>query len=413
MRSQRILPLFLTLAALGCSSLGREQPRTSNLPGDAPPAVVEAYRQGTPVVPALVSAHNGLGLALFQQLRQTAPAANLTISPLSIAQCLGMIYNGAGGQTRLAMAQTLGLADPAAAVLNPQNAALLASLYGADAGVTLQIANSVWARKSILPAFLACNQTYYGAQTGTLDGAPATVNAWVAQKTQGRIPALLEPTLDCSQLDAILVNAIYFKGSWTTPFAAGNTVARPFTRADGSIVSVPMMAQTTAASYRANALAEVARLPYGGGRYGMVILLPRSGVTLAALAAGLDPAAWGSLSQATLSITLPKFRTGWNGPLKAALSQLGMAIAFNPNLADFTGMADRDLYIDFIQHQTTVEVDETGTVASAGTGGGMAPTSAPMPATLTLDRPFLFAIQDSGTGEILFLGQMMDPAAGP
>jgi len=70
-------------------------------PADAPPAVQQAFTQGTAVAPDLVAAHNGLGLALFQTLRQGAPAANLTLSPLSVAQCLGMIYNGSAGATLL------------------------------------------------------------------------------------------------------------------------------------------------------------------------------------------------------------------------------------------------------------------------------------------------------------------------
>jgi len=128
-------------------------------------------------------------------------------------------------------------------------------LLTADFSVQLETANGIWARQTILPAYLATNQTYYGATLGTLDGAPGTVNAWVNQKTQGRIPTLLDPALDCASLDAILVNAIYFKGSWTSAFTASATATAPFTRQDGTQVSCPMMAHQVTMGCRTTALA--------------------------------------------------------------------------------------------------------------------------------------------------------------
>jgi len=408
--------LVLTLASIalpfwvGCSSGSHGTP---GLPAGVPPAVKQAYDQGTPVPTALVAADNGLGFAAFALLRQAHPG-NLLVSPMSLAQALDMAYNGAGGQTLAGMAQALGLTGVGAGQLDQDNAALLAHLYSSDPDVTLILANSIWARADILPSFLATNQTYFGAQVGTMDGAPGSVNAWVDQVTQGRIPAVLDPGLDCSQLDAILANALYFKGTWHTAFQVADTVAAPFTRMDGSQVSCTMMTQMAAGGFGRTATCDVAWLPYGGGRYRMVFLLPPPGASLASLAP--DPAGWESLIQAaaapSFQIHLPRFTAKWSASLNDTLIQLGMADAFDPLRADFPALASVAEYLAFVTQSTTVAVDEAGTVATAATAAGAAPTATGPGLNMVLDHPFIYAIQDTGTGAILFLGQLVDPTAG-
>jgi len=408
---------LLALALLTtCSSISKRQdgPVVAALPADAPSGVQQAQANGTPVDPAVVAAHNGTGLALFAEVRQGAPEANHVLSPLSLGLCLGMIYDGSSGSTRAGMAQAMHLGTLTPAQLDRGQAALMASLYTADPKVTFLIANSVWARTDVLPSFLDGVRTWYGARTGTLEGAPATVNAWVSDRTQGKIPTLLDPALDCSGLDAILVNAIYFKGLWSTPFQASLTVPAPFTRADGTRVTVPMMNQEAPGSYGETSRMTLARLPYGNGRYGMVFVQPKDGVSLADVAASLDAASWKvltqSLASARLTISLPRFTCTWAAQLRSPLTRMGMGLAFDPARADFSAMASKPLYLDFVIQKTTVAVDESGTTASAATGGGLAPTSLPLPRTVILDRPFLYAVQDASTGELLFFGQMMDPS---
>ena len=395
---------------VGCSS---GPPGSSGLPAGLPPAVQQAHDQGTPVPPALVAADNGMGLAVLAPLRQ-AGSGNILLSPLSLAQALGMVYNGAGGQTLAGMAQAMQLGGVGPDQLDLDNAALMAQLDTADPGITFVLANSIWARADILPSFLTVNQTYFGAQVGTLDGAPGTLNAWVDQITQGRIPTLLDPGLDCSRLDAILANALYFKGAWQTPFRPADTLPAPFTRLDGSQVTCPMMNGTAPGGYGRTAQAEVAWLPYGDGRFRMVFLLPQSGVALADLAP--DAAGWAALAQTAvgrnLQLTLPKVTARWAGNLAGTLAQLGMGDAFDPQRADFPGLSAVPEYLALVTQGTTVEVDETGTVATAGTGVGVAPTAVEPPVPVVLDHPFLYGIQDSGTGILLFVGQMMDPTAG-
>jgi len=302
--------------------------------------------------------------------------------PLSLALCLDMIYNGAAGQTQAGMAQAMHLGGLTPAQVNQGTAALMASLLTADASATLELANSIWARPGVSTTFLGTDQTYYGANLGTLEGAPATVNAWVSAQTKGRIPFILDSGLDCSQLAALVVNAIYFKGSWTSAFDAKNTRPMPFTRLDGSQVTCQMMTQETGLDCAETAQATVGRLPYGNGRFAMVFLLPAPGTSLAALVATLDADAWGGLmaklAQRPYQIYLPKFTSNWSASLVRPLTSLGMGTAFDPVLADFSAMAP-GLHLDLILQKTTVAVDETGTVAAAATAGGWGGAAAPAP----------------------------------
>ena len=175
-----------------------------------------------------------------------------------------------------------------------------------------------------------------------------------------------------------------------------------------------MMVQTAATGYAHTTACDVAWLPYGSGRFRMVFLLPPAGVALAALAP--DPAGWNTLTQATaaqnLEIHLPRFTAKWKASLNDTLIQLGMADAFDPFRADFPALASVAEYLAFVTQSTTVAVDEVGTVATSSTAAGTAPTAVAPPVALVLDHPFIYAIQDTGTGAILFIGQMMDPTAG-
>jgi len=414
------LPLAVAALLAGCGG-GRSDPvpvtQGATLPADAPAAVQKAFQDGTPVDPAIVTAGNGMGFSLFNQLRPGA--GNLFVSPTSLALALGMTCNGAAGTTLSGMAQAMQVGALSPAQVNADNAALLASLLTADGDVTLTIASSIWAQNDVLPAFLATNQAYYGATLGPLAGAPATVNAWVNQMTRGNIPTILPAAFDPSKEDAVLVNAIYFHGAWTTPFPASATAAAPFNRADGSTVSVPMMHVTATAGFASSPQATVARLPYGNGRFAMVFLLPSSGGSLDALAASLTPAAWNALVQpfaqplasSQVALAVPKFKATWTAPLNAPLIQMGMGAAFDPLRASFPALSTSQDFISSVVQSTTVEVDEAGTTATGATSITVTPTAV-LPGFLTLDRPFLYAIQDTRTGELLFLGQMMDPTAG-
>ena len=382
-----------------------------------PPAVTQAKNADTAVNPEIVTADNAFGLNLFKNLNQGS-SGNVAISPISIALVLQILLNGAAGATQQAMLQTLQVQSLSVTDVNDANAALQAALVNPDPQIALTVANSLWMHlgsNSVLSLFTQINETYYGAEIGDLAGAPDNVNAWIANETHGLITDILPANLNYAATDAVIVNAIYFKGAWTQPFDAGQTTAATFTQPDGASMACEMMHQTGGFEYFQGDTFQALRMPYGTNAHmSMLILLPDSSVSLAAFVADLTPDTlngWISKMQSmTGSVALPRFTSTYGTSLAAALSALGMGIAFNPGEADFSGIAP-GTYLSFVEHKTVVEVDESGTVAAAGTSGGTtinAVTTSQF--SMTMDHPFLYAIRDDENGELLFIGTMVAPA---
>jgi len=210
----------------GCTETGAPNPTSpSGVPPSTnaalPPTVAQAQAQEdkTAVNPGIVIADNIFGLNLFKAVDEGS-TVNVAISPTSIALVLQIILNGAAGTTQQAMSQALQLQGMSAIDINSANAALQAALVNPDPQIALTLANSLWMHLSdnpVLPAFTQVNETYYGAQIGDLAGAPDNVNAWVANATDGLITDILAP-MNFALVDAVIVNAIYFKGAWSAPF---------------------------------------------------------------------------------------------------------------------------------------------------------------------------------------------------
>lgn len=391
-------------------------PGPPNSPSSAaPPAVMQAQQAGTPVDPAIVAADNTFGLKLFQNLNSGA-AGNKAIAPISVAMALQIVYNGAAGVTQQGMAQTLALGSLITQDLNNDNAALQGSLLNTDPQVRLTIANSLWMHPGPLAvpaAFTEVDQTYYGATVGDLAGAPANVNNWVNTETDGLITSIL-PNGNYASVIAIIANVIYFKGQWSTQFDPSLTAAAPFTLTDGTQVSVPMMHQSATYGYLQGANFQAVRIPYGAGRVSMLVVLPDTGISLSSFVASLTPDMlneWeGQLQDGMGTLSMPKFTATWGASLVQPLTTLGMQAAFcSDPQASFPGIGL--VCIQDVEHKTVVEVDESGTVAAGATTVTLTPTAVPRPLfTLTLDHPFLYAIRDDKTGELLFIGTMVDPS---
>ncbi len=382
-----------------------------------PAAVLQAKQDNTPVDPSIVTADSTFGLNLLNTLVPLNVGNNTAISPTSVAMTLQIVYNGAVGPTQTTMAQTLQLGAMSVQQLNTDNANLLGALLDPDPQVDLTIANSLWVPLStnlVAPAFISVDQTYYGAEIGDVAGAPANVNAWVSTQTDGLITDLLPP----GHYVTVMANTVYFKGQWTSGFPPAQTVTAPFTLADGSQVSVSMMQQSTLFPYFQGADFQAVNLPYGSGRLSMLIVLPNTGVDLGTFVATITPAAvesWVSqMSSMTVNLGLPRFTTAYSTgtSLIPALTTLGMGDAFDPNENGFTGIFP-SFVINVAVHKTYVQVDETGTVAAAATGvGDVATIATPDTVNLQLNRPFFYAIRDNQTGELLFVGVLMNPNGG-
>jgi serine protease inhibitor len=412
------------LLLAGCNGLGGNgtQPPSSVGASSLPAAVAQAQAEHTPVDPALVAADNAFGLSLLTTLLPGSGGNNIAISPLSAAMALQVLYNGAQGSTQQGMAQALDLGTLSLETLNTDNAALEAALIHPDPDVTLTVANSLWIDESaypVNPTFTQTDETYYGATVGDLSGAPANVNAWVDAETHGLIPQILQPDLPPSAFKvAIIANTLYFKGKWTTAFDPSRTDTGAFTLGDGSEVTADLMHQAGTLPYLESTFNgsrfQAIRLPYGEGRLSMLIVLPQAGTPIGPFIAGVtleDLSHWiAGLQPTAVSIALPRFSAQYSENLVSALSALGMGVAFVPGEADFAALAPR-AYVSSVVHSTVVEVDEAGTTAAAATVITVGATIAlPQPIIMVMDHPFFYAIEDDATGELLFIGILMNPA---
>lgn len=369
---------------------------------------------------------NRFGFSLFSRLAAEnlagpKPAENLFISPASIAWAFDMLLNGADGLTLEAMAKALETGGLSLAQLNAANLALRQSLESADPKVEIAIANGLFGKAgvSFLPAFLEPVRQYYAAKLAALESAE-TVNAWVNEKTRGKIPTILRPENITPQTILVLVNAIYFKGLWEKPFPKAATAPQPFYLLDGSAKPHPMMSRSARFRYYEDAALQAIRLPYGSGRLGMIVLLPAKGSGLKALLAGLDAGRWrnlvSGLKERPGKIVLPRFKAEYAAELSPILKGMGMDLPFTDH-ADFRKLAQVPpgwwVKISAVFHKTFVEVSEEGTEAAAATAISMLAGSAPPPPeapfTMVVDRPFVAAIEDGATGLVLFLGAIVAP----
>lgn len=380
-------------------------------------AVEQARQDDTPVAQQIVAADNTFGLALFNVLNQGA-TSNVAISPTSIALALQMVYNGADGSTQQGMSQALRLQGLGALTVDQDNAALQAALINPDPQVQLTIANSLWMHSSqnaVLPSFVSANETYYAADIGDLSGAPDDVNAWVASETNGLITQILPPE-NYDLAVAVLANAIYFKGAWTSAFNPNETTATPFTLTGGTQVSCEMMNQTGSFPYFSGPDFQAVELPYGQtSRLSMLIILPAVGVDLGSFIANTtndELSTWlAELEPAQVGVGLPRFSVSSAESLVKGLTSLGMGVAFSPGAADFADLASGPgVYISDVEHEAVVQVDESGTVATGATTVTIPTAIATPTINMTMNRPFFYAIVDGKTGALLFIGTLIDPS---
>ena len=368
----------------------------------------------------LIEADNRFAFSLFSEVNELEGAKNIFISPLSVGMALSMTYNGAAGSTRDAMQQALELQDMTLQEVNESYRSLIDLLRNLDPQVQFLLANSIWYRNTMTfqQAFLDLNRQYFDAEVTGLDfGSPnavTTMNDWVSDKTMGRIEEIVDSPIDPLTI-MFLINAIYFKGDWTYQFDKNQTRNAPFTLANGSETTVEMMSHRGEAPvrYASDGGVQLVDMAYGGRAYSMTIVLPAAAQDVAALAGGLTQDQWNgwiaALDSTSLVVSMPKFRLEYDLELKAALTALGMGIAFTES-ADFTNLfAPGGVYINKVKHKTFVDVNEEGTEAAAVTSVEMTLTSTGGPVRIVIDRPFLFAIRENYSGTILFMGKIMDP----
>lgn len=355
----------------------------------------------------------------FNQVCSTEEKPNVFVSPLSASFCLSMITNGAAGNTLAEMLGVLGFPAESFSTddLNSYNRKLMTSLPDLDNTVRLGIANSIWTRQGfkINNAFADVNRQMYDARVQELDfnspTAKNTINQWCADETNNLIKEVIKEIPDGMMM--YLINALYFKGIWTSQFEKGATRQEDFTDMEGVRQKVDMMNQTASFNYTHNELFSIAELPYGNEAFSMVVLLPAEGKTLDESLSGLTAENWKQWSEdmsgAELQVKLPRFKVEYDKKLEKDMIAMGMKDVFDAQRADFSGMSDIGLFISLLEQFTYIDVNEEGTEAAAVTvGGGVVTDVGPGPAPLPfyVDRPFAFLIKEKSTGAILFMGKI-------
>ncbi|GAB2043650.1 hypothetical protein AGATL06_01460 [Agathobaculum sp. TL06] len=364
-------------------------------------------------------------------IRAVDAEGNWSLSPYSIRMCLAMLANGTKGETQRELLDALQIEDLAA--FNQTVKEQLATYDGYARIMSLETANSLWINQSwfdgageFLPDYAREMDEYFRAAVEEVTNADSVerVNAWVDEKTHGKIPTIL--TEDNREFVTALINAVYFKAAWEKEFSPARTEKADFTNADGTAGTVDMMRQTDVFGYYSTPGAEALKMDYRkyavdnwegdnweyfrDADFSMYLIKADDALDVQNL---LDNA---EFTYSDVRVSIPKFKVEYGVPLDEALQALGVQTAYEPEKADLTamldpsGLPDKQHFLDTVLHKTYIAVDEKGTEAAAVTaamdGAGAALPSRPeLVRTFTADEPFWFVIRDNANGEILFAGR--------
>ena len=336
------------------------------------------------------------------------------ISPLSMQFLLGMILEGAKGETAEEICKVLGYGAGETEAVNEYCLSMLRQLPALDKKTTLTIANSIFVDDGwpLLDSYKRTVGQYYQAEVSNLNFADnaaslKAINGWCSDHTNGLIPKILDE-VDPDML-AYLLNALYFKSQWKEKFQKGMTADETFTDESGAKANVPMMKQNKAYGYTETDVYQEVRLPYGNGAFSMYVFLPKGKYGVSDITASLRKADWNTtrnrLSTCEVDLWLPKFETKYHIKLNNLLSEMGMPRSFDPVNADFTAMSEFALCLSFVQQDAIIKVDEEGSEAAAVSSAGMMKNTSVGPekfVTFHADHPFLYLITESSTGAVLF-----------
>jgi serpin B len=364
-------------------------------------------------VAALTDAQTSFALDLYHAVREEVDD-DLVLGPGSLHTVLAMLRAGARGATGTEMDAVLH-AD--GVDLHATGNALDRALADRDRadGIEFATGNRLWVQDAfqLTDEYVDTIAGNYGAALAAADfvGDPEAsrraINDWVAGATRDRIDELFPVGVLDRSTRLVLTNAVFLDAQWRFPFEPQRTSGEPFLLADGTQIEVPTMHYD---EYLPAAVTEdwsAVELPYADEELTMTVIVPRD---LAEFEQHLDAAMLAgildSIRDGGIHLSLPRFTARSHLSLAETLSAMGMPSAFAGG-ADFSGMTGRpDLFIQAVEHEAVIDVDEAGTKAAAASGGAMAGSHGP---TVTVDRPFLFLVRDEPTGAMLFLGRVTDP----
>ena len=369
-----------------------------------------------------VQSVNSLAFDLYGKLK--AGNNNLCFSPYSISSAFAMLYAGASGDTAVEMEKVFKYDEG----IHESNAALAERLNNTSASAgELRIANSIWPMRgySFLKSYTDLLRRDYMTEITPLNykSSPGhslrRINKWVEDKTDNRIVDILADGSIVTDTRMVLVNAIYFKSKWMHTFHEDMTTDADFYLSKGKTTKVKMMNRRAVYEYANMVGYQALKLPYIGGLYSMLVLLPRDKGGLPLLESMISEKLLedinSSLSECLVEVFLPRFKAESDIDIKNTLEGLGVEKAFSSE-ADFSKMSDKTaLCVSYAVHKAFVEMDEKGAEAAATSASAVVKGLTAMPAksyeiiTFLADHPFIFLIQENTSGAILFIGRVTKP----
>jgi len=349
---------------------------------------------------------------------------NIFFSSYSISSALTMTYEGAKGQTAEEMKKVLHLPSDKN-ITRSDFRTINEEINAENKSFQLSVVNALWAQEEypFIEDYFTIVDTYYGGKVSNLnfannaESSRKEINDWVEQQTSNRIKNLLSKGSVSPSTKLILTNAIYFKGDWNNKFKTRYTEKEKFMLSSGQEVNVLMMHKTSYYNYGETNNVQILEMDYEGREISMLVILPKENSDV--IDKDIDGKTireWqDSVGRAKVEVSFPKFKFETEYSMANDLQQMGMSAAFNPTMADFTGMTTKEeLFISQVVHKTFVEVTEEGTEAAAATAVSMMASSAGPgePEEIKVfkaDHPFIFIIQQKDSGNILFMGKVNNP----
>ena len=364
-----------------------------------------------PIPAEIASANNAFAFDFYRQIADEG--GNHFFSPASMHAAFSVLYEGARGETAEQVRGVFGMAEDDAARHQAVSDAM-SSLNRDDPHATLEMANSLWLAERLAPhaRYVEIVRGTYAADIETVDFADSIVttdliNGWAAEKTRDKIPKVLQPEDVNSSTLAVILNAIYFKGTWEVQFDPDDTRPRDFDTGNGTIQADMMRVDAVFAHAEYDGT-QILRMPYVGDRLSMLVVLPPGRDGMAALEESLTAEMLEEWQQGMydteITASIPKFETKTQYDLIPKLKDLGITLIFEGG--DFSGISDTGMFVTKATQSAYVNVNEEGTEAAAVTALVFADSG---PLTFIADRPFLFFIQDDESGTILFMGKITDP----
>jgi len=354
----------------------------------------------------------------------TVVSENLVVSPFSISSTMALAYAGAAGTTKKEMERALHF-KPRQKKFHRDFSRLHQTVRNkALEKVQLHIANNLWLQQgySFRRQFINLLEKYYKIEAREVDYSGGNrehirekINQWVFEETRENVSDLIAPGVLTEDTRLVLVNAIHFMGNWLYEFDPHLTRQEYFTNFDKQRVKADFMIHQGRFAYYDGATFQALKIPYAGGNFSMIVVLPDDKVALSAFQEGFSAEVFQktleNMNYRDIRVMIPRFRSETRSDLKPIFAAMGMHEAFSQN-ADFRGMTgNRELKIDKIVHQATIEVGEQGTEAAAATAVVIVQKSVPVPEEPPLvfkaDRPFLYFIIENSTSSILFAGRQV------